>query len=634
MENTRALSDAELLQIIENDEFWQDLHDGSNIGSSDAGDIAFVAEDRREACENLFGDSSDQEEDDFEEHSDHDSDSEIDWNPSDQSDDEDEDIQPLNDGSNDTKVEDEAVTKATKTSKAWYGKDRTKWAQDAPVRGRTLAKNIVTVLPGLKGSARQTPPSSPLEAWRLLISDRIISEIVVWTNAKIEKMKVTYGKFKRRKNSRSQFSASFINVTDKIEIEAFIGLLYLLGLFKSGHEDIRTLWATNGIGRDIFRCTMSLARFCFLLCCLRFDNEDTRKERVKENKLAAISDVFEEFVQNSKNCYSPGPYTTVDEMLTPFRGRCAFRMYMPNKPARYGIKIQILADSKTHYMLNCEVYTGKSLKKNESKFSNPTDVVLRLIEPIVGTNRNVTGDNWYTSLELMEELRKRKLTYVGTVKKNKRFIPPQFLPSKEREPETSIFGFTSNDTIVSYVPKKRKAVILTSSMHNQKSIDASTKKPEIILFYNSTKSGVDSLDQKCANYSTSRRTRRWPMVLFYMMLNVSGINSRVLYQFSSNGKEIRRSDFLHQLGRSLCTEHMTRRINNNKIPRKLRSLTADILGVVLDHNFEPQEAATLSKRKRCGICPGNKDRKTNTYCEACKIPICLTCAKKLCPNCI
>lgn len=160
-----------------------------------------------------------------------------------------------------------------------------------------------------------------------------------------------------------------IKNTDKLEIEAFIGLLYLQGLFKSGHEDLR-LWATDGTGRDLFRATMPLARFSFLLCCIRFDDETTRADRRKENKLAPISEMFDKFVTNSKQNYTPGDIMTVDEMLVPFRGRCGFRMFIPNKPAKYGIKVQILADSQTHDMLNAEIYTGKypTEKKNKQLF--------------------------------------------------------------------------------------------------------------------------------------------------------------------------------------------------------------------------------------------------------------------------
>nr|CAI5861519.1 unnamed protein product [Callosobruchus analis] len=60
-------------------------------------------------------------------------------------------------------------------------------------------------------------------------------------------------------------------------------------------------------------------------------------------------------------------------------------------------------------------------------------------------------------------------------------------------------------------------------------VNKESNKPEINEFYNSTKSGVDSLDQKCASYSCSRRSRRWPLTIFFAMLNISTVNSRTLY---------------------------------------------------------------------------------------------------------
>lgn len=197
-------------------------------------------------------------------------------------------------------------------------------------------------------------------------------------------------------------------------------------------------------------------------------------------------------------------------------------------------------------MCNAEVYTGKNLQNKKSSFSHPTDVVLCIIKPIENTNQNVTCDNWYTSMELTNELRKKELTYVGTVKKNKRMMSKEFLPDRKRLVHSSSFGFTSDMTLVSYVPKKEKSVLM-SSMHHDSTVDEKTKKPEIIMFYNSTKAGVDALDEKCATYSTSRRTRRWPMTLFRCILNISDVNSRIIYQFA-HGEEISRYNYLKQLG--------------------------------------------------------------------------------------
>ena len=61
-------------------------------------------------------------------------------------------------------------------------------------------------------------------------------------------------------------------------------------------------------------------------------------------------------------------------------------------------------------------------------------------------------------------------------------------------------------------------------MHNDIALDPATiesKKPEIITFCNMTKGAVDVVHEMAATYLTAKKTNRWPMAIFYAMLNVS-----------------------------------------------------------------------------------------------------------------
>lgn len=103
-------------------------------------------------------------------------------------------------------------------------------------------------------------------------------------------------------------------------------------------------------------------------------------------------------------------------------------------------------------------------------------------------------------------------------------------PSNSRPLLSSLFGFHEKVTICSYVPNKNKAVILLSTMHNDATIsEASHQKPEIILLYNKTKAGVDTMDQMYMRYSTQRRTCRWPLAFFYNILDIAGVATYVTY---------------------------------------------------------------------------------------------------------
>lgn len=111
----------------------------------------------------------------------------------------------------------------------------------------------------------------------------------------------------------------------------------------------------------------------------------------------------------------------MDEMLVGFRGKCNFRQYIPSKPNKYAIKIFAICDSRMFYTGGMEVYLGTQ-PDGPYKISNKSsDVVLRLSQNIYGSGRNITIDNWFTSIPLVTTLlRQHKLTAVGTIRKNKR----------------------------------------------------------------------------------------------------------------------------------------------------------------------------------------------------------------------
>ena len=132
-----------------------------------------------------------------------------------------------------------------------------------------------------------------------------------------------------------------------------------------------------------------------------------------------------------------------------------------------------------------------------------------MIEVIKGSGRNVTMDNFFTSVPLARHLLTKKLSLVGTLRKNNCDIQEQFLPKRNREVNETLFSHQENLTMVSYAPKKGKSVILLSSMHKDAKISTrEDKKPEIILHYNRAKGGVDTLDQMVETNSTKRKTRR------------------------------------------------------------------------------------------------------------------------------
>lgn len=84
---------------------------------------------------------------------------------------------------------------------------------------------------------------------------------------------------------------------------------------------------------------------------------------------------------------------------------------------------------------------------------------------------------------------------------------------------------------VGYQCKKKKKVIILSSLHQNSNVEVEgKKKPEMIKFYNKTKSGVDVLDAMVRLYTTRACSRRWPMAIFYDILDKTALKSWFLYK--------------------------------------------------------------------------------------------------------
>ncbi|XP_013198532.2 piggyBac transposable element-derived protein 4 [Amyelois transitella] len=517
--------------------------------------------------------------------------------------------------------------------------DKFVWYGSHPRSSRTPQRNIIFHPPGNKGPARFI--TSALESWQLFLTNEVLESLVSNTNQEISEQRKKYKSDRPTEPEENDFvpsstRPSFVRDTSITELKALFGLYYLAGVLKINHLTVKEIFDKN-TGISYFRSTMSEKRFEFLTNCLRFDDRLTRAERRQQSKLAPIKELFDHIVETSKKLYSPCDCTTIDEQLLGFRGRCPFRMYIPSKPDKYGIKLLMFCDAKTYYMINSIIYTGKD--------STPRGIpvaeyyALELSTSIHGTNRNITYDNWFTSIPTAQKLLSKKVTTVGTLKKNKTEIPINFIETKDRPLNTSVFAFHEELTLLSYIPpklskSKKKNVLMLSTMHNEPDKDKSVNLPEIISFYNETKGGVDTFDQLCHTYSVSRKTRRWSLCVFYGILNIVGINSMILLRSSNAAnKQIfkDRRTYLKNLAFDLIKPHLEERFMYRTLPKSLQISIGDILG---KQRPIVTETSSAPKSGRCYFCPRSKDRKSRVQCTKCKLFICNDHQSKICQNCL
>ncbi|CAK1589288.1 unnamed protein product [Parnassius mnemosyne] len=503
------------------------------------------------------------------------------------------------------------------------GKNKHCWSTSkSSRRGRVSAQNIVRSQRGPKRMCRNI--YDPVLCFNIFFTDEIISEIVRWTNAEIS--------FKRRE---TMTSATFKD-TSEDEIRALIGILVMTAMRKDNHMSTDELFDRSS--STLYVSVMSRDRFDFLIRCLRMDDKNVRPVLRVNDVFTPVRKIWDMFINQCTINYNPGAQLTIDEQLLGFRGRCPFRIYIPNKPSKYGLKLVMMCDIGTKYMINAMPYLGKGTQTNGLPLGEY--YVKELTKPIHGSNRNVTCDNWFTSISLAKSLLQEpyKLTLVGTIRSNKREIPEELKNSRSRPVGTSMFCFDGPLTLVSYKPKPAKMVYLLSSCNEDASINEPTGKPEIIIYYNQTKGGVDTLDQMCSTMFSSRKTNRWPMAIFYGMLNIACINAYVVYthNIATKGeKALNRKKFMENLSTALTSPFMRKRLDAPTLKRYLRdTITNNLLQMSAQ---EPTEEDTIEpvakKRGYCKYCPSKIKRKANAMCKKCKAVICRQHNVDMCINC-
>ena len=129
---------------------------------------------------------------------------------------------------------------------------------------------------------------------------------------------------------------------------------------------------------------------------------------------------------------------SVDEAMIAYRGRLSFRQYLPAKPTKYNITVWEACDARNGFCFNFDVYlcrpTGpRGMKAQESALGKKT--VLKLTEKLRDKHNHVYFDNYFTSVELLEELLQRETFGCGTVRSNRKELPEDLRPAPKSRKE-------------------------------------------------------------------------------------------------------------------------------------------------------------------------------------------------------
>jgi hypothetical protein len=158
---------------------------------------------------------------------------------------------------------------------------------------------------------------------------------------------------------------------------------------------------------------MTRDRFLHILRFLHFADNSERPDQDEEyDQLWKLTTVFDTLSDNY----------AVDKVIVKFRGTVIFRQYIPKKRKRFGIKIYELCD-EAGYTSAMRVYLGKDSHCATDNMTTHT-TVRHLTRRVEGLGHKLMMDNFISSPTLFDDLDRHKINSCGTVRPNRKEMPP------------------------------------------------------------------------------------------------------------------------------------------------------------------------------------------------------------------
>ena len=134
-------------------------------------------------------------------------------------------------------------------------------------------------------------------------------------------------------------------------------------------------------------------------------------------------------------------------------------IYNPTKPTTYGIKFYIIAEAVSSYILYFKAYRGI--------YTSTRGTVFSLVGDLQGKGYHVYMDNYYTSINLSEELYEHGLHTCGTLRLPRGGPKALQLPAQTKIPcDQMYFGRKEKQFVVIW--KDVTLVKLVTNIHNAK----------------------------------------------------------------------------------------------------------------------------------------------------------------------
>ena len=454
--------------------------------------------------------------------------------------------------------------------------------------------------------------ASCLDFFLLLFPEELIDLIATETNRNAEQKQAAVNKIDKDWQP--------VNNND---IRTYLGIRLLQGIKVLPSE--RDYWSTNlflGVKQVQVQDITPRIRFLKINQYFHFNDSSKAKPRghAKHDKLFHIRPLINKFTETFRAAYNPNRENAIDEGLVKFKGRLAFKQYMPLKPAKRGTKVWLRVDSTTHYVSAFQVYTGRP-RQGEPECGFGARVVTELSRDLVGGFYHLFFDNFFSSFNLMKALKTDGIYATGTTRKNRKEFPTE-VKNVKLQNRGAAFSMQRDDITATAWRDKKIVYFLTSGCQpagdnvvQRRKKDGSIENisaPPCVESYNKYMGGVDYADQKRNDYRIPVKSRRWYRYLAFFLFETAAVNAFILRNLSPNHRRITQKQFRLELIDKLIGNHCSRK----------RRRSQQAIEIVNGRSHFPIKVEI----NRCVYCASNRERKRSTWgCAVCNVTLCVGC---------
>uniref|UniRef100_A0A2C9KGK8 PiggyBac transposable element-derived protein domain-containing protein n=1 Tax=Biomphalaria glabrata TaxID=6526 RepID=A0A2C9KGK8_BIOGL len=454
---------------------------------------------------------------------------------------------------------------------------------------------------------------SPLDYFKLFITDEMIGLMVTETNRYAEQQQVAKG---QRDSQWKPVTAQDIYTFLYINIMFGIHWIPSTKLYWSSDKSWRVPAIADVMGRTRFE---KIRQYFHLNDSAHFPPRNSDNY----DPLYKIRPLLDHVRSTCQAVYKPQRKLSVDEAMVGFRGRLAMKQYLKNKPTPWGIKIWCCAEASSGYVLNFRVYTGKS------NYSSPNglgyNVVMSMTEPYLDKYHEVYFDNFFSSLKLAEDLLERKTYSCATIRARRKGWP---LPKSKQKKGDLKMRQKGLIVATQWTDKRQVNILSTNSDPVMTTVERRSKTgmldveiPLPVVNYNSGMFGVDLADQHRSYYPVGRVSNKWWRYMLWYLIDISMINSFLLM------KKSRPNDSTDSLSQNHLLFH-------KKVADQLLTAatgvtlldTPSVAGRSKPYNSHHMLQPMPGRKRRCFQCSkdGNKTAsgrtsETRTGCHMCQV---------------